>query len=176
MERKGRSGIVRGAILILAGIILLVWQIVPGVRVWFGAEESWPLIIVGVGVLLLVIGLLTGESGMAVPACIVGGIGGILWYQNATGHWESWAYVWALIPGFVGVGVILAGILEGRLAEPLKSGGWLILISLIIFVVFGSAFGGLGILGSYWPALLIVLGVLLLLRAVLRSGRKPGTT
>ncbi len=39
------------------------------------------------------------------PSIIVGGIGGILAYQDYTGHWESWSYLWTLIPGFVGLGI-----------------------------------------------------------------------
>jgi hypothetical protein len=43
---------------------------------------------------------------MAVAACIIGGIGGILYWQSYTGDWASWAYVWTLIPGFSGIGII----------------------------------------------------------------------
>ena len=42
--------------------------------------------------------LLTGQPGMLVPACIVGGIGGMLYWQNLTGDWASWSYSWSLIP------------------------------------------------------------------------------
>ena len=116
---------------------------------------------------------------MAVPACIVGGIGGLFYYQNATGDWESWSYVWALIPGFVGVGIILAGLLEGKLRKPLREGGQLVVISLIMFVIAGSIFGALGIgrLGDYWPVLLIVVGVLILLgRLFPRRSSSEGDT
>jgi hypothetical protein len=43
------------------------------------------------------------------PGSILAGIGGIFYYQNLTNDWESWAYIWALIPGFVGIGVSSAG-------------------------------------------------------------------
>ena len=171
MQRKVRSGIARGVVLILIGALLLVWQLVPEIRVWIDAESSWPLFVVVAGVLLLLIGLLTGASGMAVPACVVGGIGGILWYQNSTGDWESWAYAWALIPGFVGVGIIISGLLDANIRTSLREGIWPIVISAILFAVFGAAFGGLGVLGDYWPVLLIVLGVLLLARLWFGSRR-----
>jgi len=164
MNRRGRSSLAGGVVLILLGIVFLVTQWVPGFRVW----ASWPLVIVGVGLALLVIGLVLGAPGMAVPACIVGGIGALLYWQNVTGHWESWAYAWALIPGFVGVGVLLAGLLEGKFRQALGGGGWLILISLVLFAIFGSFLGGLNLLGPYWPVLLIALGLFILIARLVR--------
>jgi hypothetical protein len=160
MDRRRRSSLATGLVLILIGALIFATQLVPGWETWF----QWPLFIVGIGAVLLVIGLLTRVPGLAVPACIVGGIGGLLYYQNVTGDWDSWAYAWALIPGFVGVGVIVAGILGGRFRKPLREGGQLILISLVMFLAFGSFLGliGLGPLGQYWPVLLIALGVLIL--------------
>jgi hypothetical protein len=104
---------------------------------------------------------------MAVPATIVGGIGGLLYWQDLTGRWETWSFAWALIPGFVGVGIILAGLLgAGKLRESIESGGVLIIISLVLFAIFGSFLGGIDLLGSYWPVLLIALGLILLLRSI----------
>ena len=160
MDRRRRSSLATGLVLILIGALIFAAQFVPGWESWF----QWPLFIVGIGAVLFIIGLLTRVPGLAVPACIVGGIGGLLYYQNVTGDWDSWAYAWALIPGFVGVGVIVAGILGGRFRKPLREGGQLILISLVMFLAFGSFLGliGLGPLGQYWPVLLIALGVLIL--------------
>ena len=45
---------------------------------------------------------------------------------------------------------------------------WLILISLVLFAIFGSFFGALGLVGDYWPVLLIVLGLLMLVRRLFR--------
>jgi hypothetical protein len=152
--------------------LFLVAQIVPGWENWF----EWPMFIIGIGVVLLVIGLLTGSTGMAVPACIVGGIGGILYYQHVSGDWTSWAFAWTLIPGFVGVGILLAGLLAGKLRKSLREGGQLILISLIMFTIAGSFFGAIGLsgLGDYWPVLLIALGVLILLGRLLPRNNASG--
>jgi hypothetical protein len=128
---------------------------------------QWPSILIGFGVLLLVLGLVVNAPGLAIPATIIAGIGGLLAWQNATGHWESWAYAWALIPGFVGVGIVLMGALEGTLANRWREGGTLILISLIMFAIFGSFLGGLGTFGPYWPLLLVVLGLILLGQSLL---------
>jgi uncharacterized membrane protein len=67
------------------------------------------------------------------------------------------------------------GMLEGKRSEALRNGGWLILISLIMFFIFGSFLGGATVLGPYWPVLLIGLGVLLLLQSVLGARGRAKT-
>jgi hypothetical protein len=125
---------------------------------------------IGAGLLIFLIGLLTGAPGMSVPAAIVAGIGGILFYQNATNNFASWSYMWTLIPGFVGIGLILAGLLGEYTRHNLSRGLNLIVISAVMFLIFGALFGGLGILGSNGPAiLLIALGIYILLRGFLRN-------
>lgn len=163
MNKEKRTNIAGGIILVLVGAALLAIQILPGVFISF----SWPWIVIIVGLFLFGLGAAIGEPGMAVPACIVGGIGGILYYQNLTGNWESWSFVWSLIPGFVGIGIILMNLLSGEGGKAFREGGLLVLISLTLFAVFGSFFGALGLVGDYWPVLLILLGVLILLRPLL---------
>jgi hypothetical protein len=171
MDRRRRSGLVGGILLILLGLGFLAGQL--GLWSWVG-PLSWPLIMVGIGAAMLIIGLLAGEPGMAVPACVVAGIGGILYWQNNTGRWETWAYVWTLIPGFVGIGTILTGLFEWKW-ETIRGGIWLVVISAILFAIFSSIFapmfGGKSYLGQWWPLLLILLGVLTLLEAVTRGMR-----
>ncbi len=158
--RARRKDLVGGILLIVLGVALAALRLWPGAWDALAGEASWPLIVAAVGLGLLVVGLVGGEPGMAIPACVVMGIGGILYYQNATGDWESWSYAWALIPGFAGVGILLSSLLGGKekAADGLRS----ILVSLLLFAIFGSAFGAFGFLGDYWPVLLIALGVVLL--------------
>jgi hypothetical protein len=163
MDSRRRSNLIGGIVLILVGGFLLAAQIFPGLGLTLNIELSWPLILVGIGIFLLLLGLLVNEPDMAVPACVVGGIGGILYWQNMTGDWASWAYAWTLIPGFVGVGVILSGLFGGKFRRSLRDGGTLILISLVMFAIFSSLLGGKSYLGVYWPVLIILLGLWLLI-------------
>jgi hypothetical protein len=162
MDKGKRTSIVGGAILILVGAVLFAAQILPGFMPGFWAIFSWPWIVIGIGLALFVLGAALGEPGMAVPAAIVCGLGGILAYQSYTGDWQSWSYIWTLIPGFVGVGIVLMSLLGGDAS--LKDGSTLIFISFIMLAVFGSFFGAVGMAGRYWPVLLILLGVVLMVR------------
>lgn len=168
MTERHRSRVVIGILLVILGLWFLAVQVVPGLRDWAQLNLAWPLIVVAVGLSLLVIGLLNSTPGMAVPACVVAGIGGLLYWQNATGDWASWAYAWALIPGFAGIGTMLAGLLGDRSAS-VTGGAWTVLISAVLFAAFGSLLGGPHVLGAYWPVLLIGLGLLLLIRPLTRS-------
>jgi hypothetical protein len=164
MDPKRRTSIVGGAVLILVGAVLFAAQILPDFMPDFWEIISWPWIIIGIGLFLFTLGAALGEPGLAVPATILGGIGGILAYQWYTGDWQSWSYIWTLIPGFVGVGIVLMSLLGGDAS--LKDGGTLVFISFIMLAVFGSFFGAVGMAGKYWPALLILLGVVLMVRTL----------
>src|SRR5262245_59869076 len=109
--RQNRTNLVLGLLLIVVGGWLIVTHQVPSIQAWLDKNFVWPMWTIGAGLLILLIGLLTGSPGMAIPAAIVGGISGILYYQEITKNYSSWSYMWTLIPGFVGVGQILAGLL-----------------------------------------------------------------
>ena len=167
MEKRG--SIIGGLILILVGVLFLLLQTNPEFAAQLNIELQWPLVIVAVGVLFLV-GAVLGTASLAVPGMIVGGIGALLYYQNISGNWDSWSYAWALIPGFVGLGLILMGLLDSEQRSSIRGGITLIIISLILFAIFGGFWGGIGLLQQFWPLLLILAGIMILLRG--RSGKR----
>jgi hypothetical protein len=165
MDKSKRTSIVGGAILILVGALLFAGQVLPDFMPDFWRIFSWPWIIIGIGLVLAVLGAAVGEPGMAVPATIVTGLGGIFLYQTTFNDFQSWSYIWTLIPGFVGLGIVLMGLLGGEAS--VKDGTTLMFISFIMLAVFGSFFGAIGLAGRYWPVLLILLGVVLMVRTFL---------
>lgn len=165
MENKqNRSSIVIGAILLAIGVLTLVGQIV-GPR-WGG--DLWPFIVIGLGAAFFV-GMVVGGrtlGPLAVPGSIITGIGLILLVQNTFGLWETWSYSWALIICAVGVGLFIYGAWS-NLPELRSSGLKVMEVGLILFVIFGLIFEAIfsisgvniPINGLFWPVLLIVLGL-----------------
>jgi len=172
MNKPGRTQLALGVILIFLGAWFLLDKSVPAFHTIINKYTEFPFNMFLIGAGILIIGLVTGQPGMSVPAAIVAGIGGIFYYQTMTKNYDSWSYMWALIPGFVGVGSILAGLLGDNTAHNLKRGLNMMVISAVLFLVFASFFGGLDILGNYGPAvLLILLGVWVLGSGLYRSFR-----
>jgi cytochrome bd-type quinol oxidase subunit 2 len=172
MRKQGRTQLALGIILILLGAWFIAQRTFPEVAAFAERFSSGSLSVVGVGVLLLVLGLILGAPGLAVPAAIVSGIGGILYYQDLTGDSSTWSFMWTLIIGFVGIGVILQGLLGENTRQNLRHGLNLMVVSAVLFLVFSAFLGGWNILGNFGPAiLLILLGLWVLGSGLFRSTR-----
>jgi hypothetical protein len=163
MDRKWLASIIAGGLLILLGIIVLVGRLfaidIPVI--------SWPLLILGTGIAFLLVGVggKANVAGLVIPGAIVSGIGGILYWQNLTDRWFSWAYVWTLIPGFVGLGLLLFDLLSGPKRQVRIAVRWLLSISGALFLIFTTF---LSPFNWFWIVLgigLISAGVLFILRS-----------
>jgi hypothetical protein len=169
MNIRNRTQFALGMLLLIIAGWLLLSQIRPEWTTWLKLTFEWPLWIMLGGAALLFIGLLTGAPDMAIPACLVAGVGGILYYQNATGDWSSWYYMWTLFPGFTGIGKLLAALLSGTLKQEGRGAINAIFFSIVLFAIFASIFGGLKILGPYKDYILIILLFVLGLWLILRG-------
>jgi hypothetical protein len=169
------GGLAIGAILVIVGLLLLVAQLAD---IGF-ANIGWPLYIIVAGVVILLVGLLVmTESGVVVAGTIVTSVGLLLLYQDSTGHWESWAYAWALIgPAASGLGLVIWGMRTAN-ARDIRNGTWGLLGGLAIFAVGFLFFEQIiGISGRSlpvpdWtlPAVVIGIGVIVLMRGVMQRG------
>jgi len=176
----GSSAAALGAVLVVIGGILLAGQLLD---VGLG-DLGWPFIIVGIGLAILLIGLLVAnQSGMVVGGTVVTTVGLVLLYQNETGHWESWAYAWALVgPAASGLGLALWGIRSGD-ADDIRNGTWGLLGGLAFFAVGFLFFEGvIGLSGEPWPipewalpVLVIGIGIVILGRGLLQRGEPDRT-
>ena len=160
-----------GGILIVLGIIFFAGQ---QLNIDL-SEATWPLYVIVPGLALVTLGLTQRRgSGLTIAGSVVTMVGLVLLYQNATDHWESWAYAWALVgPGGSGIGMLLYGT-RGRDAKMARDGFWTILTAVGLFAV-GLVFfeGIIGISGErlplpQWvlPVAVIVIGVLVLVRGL----------
>ena len=163
---------VLGIVLIGLGAWFLADRNLPAFHDLLARYMQWPFSLISIGAALLVLGLVLGAPGMAVPAAVVAGIGGIFYYYDRIGTWSDW-YMWLLVPGFVGIGSVLAGLLGEHTRHNLSRGLNLMVISAVLFLVFSSLLGGWQRLGNYGPAVLIILlGLWVLGKGIFQTWRQ----
>lgn len=160
-----------GMLLVVAGVVLLAGQLLD---VDLG-DLGWPVILIAIGVALLLIGLVVArESGLVVGGSVLTVIGLILFVQDRTGLWSTWAYAWALIPAASGLGLALWGVrsADGR---DVRNGFWGLMGGLAMFAVGFLFFEGfIGLSGDRlplpeWvlPVFVIAVGLVFLGRALI---------
>jgi hypothetical protein len=162
MEKKQRAVIAAGGIAILLGVLVIVGSFLPpGSRL-----VSWPLIVIGVGAAFLLSGAGTSAVGLVIPGAIVLGIGCLLYVQNLTGWWESWAFAWALIPGFTGIGLYGFDRLTKASPGVRTTAHVLAIVSAVLFLVFAAAVGRHTWAWFVLGAALVAAGAVIVVRAV----------
>lgn len=164
MEKKTSGAMIGGAILILAGILALIGQFVPDAL----GEVFGTFLLLGLGLIFLLAGIITRESGWFIPGGILTGLGtgvGLMtssWGQNLSGGDGGWFLVvfaagWFLIPL---MSIIFT---HDRHLWALIPGGIIGIVGLA--VLFGGVFANaLEWLGYVWPIALIGAGVYILYR------------
>ncbi len=148
------------------GVLFLVGQFVSLDWLW----NLWPLFVLVPGLVFLYFAV-TGKpdaASLAIPGAIITGTGLILLFQSITGRWESWAYIWALYPVFLGLGLMYMGRRTDNQGT-YNSGQGFVQWGLIAFLVLGSffeifIFGGFGVGRFILPLALIGIGAWLLFR------------
>lgn len=160
--------LVIGLALVMIGALFLFGEY-AGLDPW----RLWPLFIIVPGLLFFVGMTMDGQTAwwLAIPGSILTMLGAIMLYQSLSGHWESWAYAWALVlPTSIGVGLVIQGSRNGE-RYVLESGVSLIRTGLILFLLAGgffevilnvSGFQDDRAAGLLWPVLLIGAGLCLL--------------
>lgn len=178
-RRPARQSTVLGGLLVLIGAILLARQFF---RLDIG-HYGWPFFVIAPGILILFVALTARgavSEGLAIFGSILTVSGLILLVQDATDHYESWAYAWTLVvPGAIGLGMVLYGLTAHR-AGNVRSGMRLLGIALVLFLLGAVFFEGIIGLGGYHldqqagvalGVLIIALGGLMLMRNLTSSDR-----
>jgi len=168
-SQRNAGSLVVGTLLIVFGLLALTGQIFRGFHFW---GTFWPFMVIGVGAMFFV-GMFAGGksvSGLAIPGSIITVIGLMLFYQNLTGHWESWSYGWTVILMAVGLGIFIMGTYGGDEGQR-KSGMGVMRVGVILFILFGGFFemifsegARFGLRQVVFPVGLILLGLYLIVK------------
>ena len=163
-----RGSIIAGSILVLLGAIFLAFNVL---RIDLG--RVWPIIFFFIGAGLCLPVLLMPKdrrnlAGLLIPSTFLFALGLIFFYNTLTDNWASWAYIWALIPASVGLGLMLAGRVGQWGGEVMRVGFWMFVISIAVCLILGAFFGGANA-GALGAILLIALGLYLLIQSLRRS-------
>ena len=178
MDMKNRGSLYTGIMLLGFGGLFLLAQVTQGIGsvlgIPLGWRALWPAIVLLVGVALWLPIIIWWDrranvAGLAVPGTIVTMNGLILLYQNLTGDWGSWAYMWALEPIAIGLGLYLLYLLMDRSARGLLVAAGIVGgIGLVFFLVLASVFGGW--IRFLAPTVLIAIGLLVVMRGIQARG------
>ncbi len=159
--------------LILLGALFLVGPALDLARV------GWPFFVIVPGVALLFVAYASSASNaaLAIPGAVLTTIGLILLIFLLSGHWQGWAYAWALILAASGVGTYLQGKITDN--PKLEKAGIRTATYGVVAAVALGLFFELLIFGSrsafvrwYLPFGLIIVGAVML---YLNSRKHPAT-
>lgn len=176
MKRLNNT-IIPGLLLIIVGLFIFVYQWLG----WSFSWLSWPFFIILPGIFVIILSLLvegnTGE-GLTIFGFILTTIGGILYFQWKTNHWETWAYLWALIPLSVGLAQMLHSLVYTN-HHKLREGLQTFQTGLILFICFTAGFELLLFRRNYFfqpfgfAILMILAGLLIIFRKTRTKRQLP---
>ena len=168
-----------GILLVVGGAAAFLFQAAGFQFDELVGRDGWPFLVIIPGLALLAGATLVERPngvGLAIAGSIVTTVGGILLYQNVTDNWESWAYVWALIPTAAGVAMVVYGTWVDH-DGLIVTGGRIALIGAVLFLAglwfFGSLFSSGQVpldLGEWWPVVPIIIGGAIVLSSIGGSG------
>ncbi len=164
--------IVVGSAIIVVGLFLMLGKLID-----LDLGALWPLFVLIPGAVILVSGLAAAPGGSGNAAAVTGSqltaLGLLLFVQNLTGWWQTWAYAWALVwPTSIGLGLALRASLSAD-DQAARSGLNTAFVGFVIFLagfaffegilnISGSALGGFGEYAL--PAVLIGTGLVVMFR------------
>jgi hypothetical protein len=164
--QRGLGGLfIPGLPVLTTGILLFVASITDNWGLW---ATWWPMEVIGVALGFVLAAIFLRVVWLMLPASIVGLTGLALLFCALTGLWSSWAALWTIVPFSVGLPMLLIGMFQ-------KSDG-VKLAGIILCGFAGLAFAAMSALVAstlvfqvIGPAVILVLGVLLLVSALVKK-------
>jgi len=160
-----RQQIAFGAVLFLIGGGLLARQFVPALEPLMG----WPLMLIPLGLLGIVGAAILQRGEWLIVCALLTGIGFNLW---AASHLND--SVWVSMIAFLGFGLLLASLFDPTEKHSWRQGLTLIALSAGLFLLIGGKlFLPFPRLNSYSPALVALIGAVLILTGLFRKKKQP---
>ncbi len=154
-----------GLALLIVGVYILLDN-------FLSLPEGMPLIVLGIG--FIIARYIFRQHGLMIPGMIITGVGcGILVKDvlSLTG-----GYAAAVMLAGLGIAFLLLGALEYRHtgAWPFYPGGTLLVVAAVSAYLTEPSLRELlsGPIGQYWPVVLIILGLVILISASVRGSKK----
>ncbi len=174
-ENTDRRNLLIAIVLIAVGAVFLIGELF---NVRFGSG-FWPFLFIVPGVLLLISAFNSrpAVAGTAIGGAVLTTLGLIFWYQVVSHNWESWAYIWALLPLSAGVAQMVVGArnddesLSAQGRQTARIGGIMFIVGIVFFELIIFDRGGFG--GYFVPIVLIAIGAFLLWRHYNEGGELP---
>lgn len=158
-EKISNSRWVSGAALIVLGLVLLANQ-------FFDIPNADQLVLPGLGLIFLIWGLATRNSGLLIPGGILTGIGVGVYLQDAFtwgGQGDEGIFLISFGAGFALITLLSSAFTKDRHQWALIPGGILALIG-VALLVGGFMIDALELVGKFWPVILIVAGLTMIFR------------
>ena len=167
--------------LITIGAFFIAQKQSPAFARWVFLNTQWPLNLAVAGLLISIVCLFFSVPGCSTWGITMAGVGGIIYYQKITGSdAKIWAYTWALIPLFIGMGFLQDGLINdggmfndppprrhSGMEEALLVGSGLIVGSTVLFIILATFIGKLQLFGVSGILLLTIpTGVWLIVRSI----------
>lgn len=167
-NRRGLGGLfIPGIPVLVTGGILLAETMLDYWEIWVIA---WPLEVIAVGIGFLLAAIFIRVIWLLIPALIITLVGGALAFTTLTGLWETWAFLWTVVPLALGLAFFTIGLNEQRNAITIVGAG---------FAGFaGVAFASLSVFTAGWdfvnliaPGFVILMGMLILATGFVKRER-----
>jgi len=171
-HRRGLGGMyIPGVPVLITGTLLFAASVLNWWRIW---TWLWPLEVLAVAAGFLAAAAYMRVIWLLIPALVVGANGLLMQFCAITGLWNAWAVMWTIEPLSVGLALLIIGAQKRRralmavgLGMSLASG--LATMGMLALVPVGAARAGWWLIRAAGPALLIVIGILLVVQGLTRD-------
>jgi hypothetical protein len=168
--RRGLGGLfIPGIPILVTGGILLFNSVFDAWTVW---EWLWPLEVLAVAAGFLSAAIYMRAIWLLLPAIVIGVNGLAFLFCALTDRWELWAALWAIEPLSLGLAFLVINV-KKRSAGLFITGLVLCGVTAIALMGMSALFPGWMLINLVGPAILILIGLLVIVWSVLRRPPQP---